>query len=101
MIWLPLHRRRFGDHLDRMARALLETNRTSRAFCVVVAIAFSRPQLDDRVLRAGSVTIVALETIAAAQAALRLAPRFRLGQPRQHLGKSFDAVRHRQLALRR
>src|SRR5262252_2269486 len=71
---------RFGDHLDRMARALLEANRTAGAELVIDAIEPTRAQLDDCLLRTGRETVVAFETVAAGQAALCLVTGLGLGQ---------------------
>src|SRR5271166_2331073 len=98
----PLLRRRwFRDHLDRVARALLKTDRAAGAFRVIEPIALARTELDDRRLRTGGEAVVAFKAIAATQAALRLAPRLRLGQAGQDLGEAGGAVLLRQLALRR
>src|SRR5271165_4125720 len=84
----PLSRRWFRDHLDRVARALLKTDRAAGAFRVIVPIALAGTQLDDRVLRTGSEAVVAFKAIAATQAAPRLAPRLRLGQAGQDLDET-------------
>src|SRR6266545_2943315 len=65
---------RFGDHLDRVARALLETNGTAGAEVVVDAVKSTRTELHDRLLRTGG------EAVAAGQAAARFVTGLGLGQ---------------------
>ena len=68
-----------GDHLDRVHRALLEAHGAAGAAVVVELGSRARAQLDHRVLRAGAEAAVALEAVAAGQAAARLVGR--LGSP--------------------
>ena len=70
--WPPLCG--FGDHLDRVAWALLEAHAAAGARRVVDAVAQARPELGDRLLRARGIAVVAFEAVAAGQAALRLVP---------------------------
>ena len=53
-----------------MARALLEADGAAGAQLVLVPVALAGAELRDRVLRAGAVAAVALEAVAAGQAAL-------------------------------
>src|SRR6185295_696969 len=73
-------RGRFGDHLDRVTRALFETNGAARAEVVVDAIKSARAELDDGLLRTGGQTIVTFEAVAAGQASARLVTSLRLSQ---------------------
>src|SRR4029453_18663994 len=67
--------RRLRHHGDRAAGTLVETDRASGAPVQVVFIAEPRAQLPHSLLRACRVTPVALEAVAARQAALRLVSR--------------------------
>src|SRR5512143_982609 len=81
-------RARFRDHADRMARTLLEADRAARAQFVDVLVTLAWPELSDRILRTGAEAAVALEAVAAGQAALRLIHCFLLVQPMHHLFES-------------
>ena len=70
----------FGDHLDRVARALFEANGAARAEVVVDTVESARAELNDRLLRTGGVAIVAFKAVAAGQAAACLVTRLGLGQ---------------------
>src|SRR5664280_1834328 len=52
------------DHFDGMDRALLVAARTARALLVVVLVAVTLAELDDRVLRAAAEAAVALDAVA-------------------------------------
>ena len=67
-------------HLDGVARALLVAHRAAGAQVVVVAVEAARAELGDRLLGARRVAVVALEAVAAGQAAARLVARLGLGR---------------------
>src|SRR5918993_1462097 len=71
----------FGHHLDRVHRALLEAGRAAGAAVVVEAVPVPGTELDHRVLRARAEAAVALEAVAAGQAAAGLVARLAGGQP--------------------
>src|SRR4029450_2866370 len=71
---------RLRRHLDRMTRALLVARGASRAQVELDSIEPPRPELDDRLLGTGRITVVAFEAVAAREAALRFVSRFPLGQ---------------------
>jgi hypothetical protein len=75
-----------------MAWTLLEAGRAAGAFVVVVAVAQAGAELDDRVLRTSPIAIVALEAVAAAQAALRLPPGFLFCESGDDLAESLGAL---------
>src|SRR5512132_9997 len=87
-------RARFRDHADRVARTLLEADRAARAQVVDVLVAFTGPELGDRVLGAGTVAAVALEAVAARQATPRLVDGFLLLQTLHHLLEAGAAALH-------
>ena len=70
----------FGDHLDRVTGTLLETDGAAGATIVVEAVAAAGPELDDRLLWAGGIALVALEAIAAGETAPRFVARFGFAQ---------------------
>src|SRR5688572_858857 len=70
----------FGDHLDGVAGAILEADRAPRAPSEVEAIAFAGTELNDRILGARPITAVALETVAAREAAFGFVKRLCLAQ---------------------
>src|SRR5512147_2540717 len=91
---------RFRDHADRMARTLLEADRAARAQIVEILIAFPRPELGDRVLRTRAEAAVALEAVAAGQAALGFVNCFLFVQPVHHLFERGAALLHLRTRLR-
>src|SRR5664280_1481937 len=86
------------DHFDGVDRALLVAARTSRALLVVVAVAVTLAELDDSVLRAAAEAAVALDAVAAGQAARRLEVGLLGLEPLDDLGE-VHAVLERQLGL--
>src|SRR5512132_584271 len=90
----------FRDHADRVARTLLEADRAARAQVVDVLVAFTGPELGDRVLGAGTVAAVTLKAVAAGKAALRLVDGFLIVQPMHHLFESGAAPLHLRTRLR-
>jgi hypothetical protein len=83
-----------------VTRTLLEANGAAGAAIVFEAVAATRPKLDDRLLRAGGVTLVALEAIAAGETAPRFVARFGFAQPGRGLSESaFDTSLQGQFAL--
>ena len=69
-------RPRLGHHVDGMTRALFEARGAPGAEVELDPIEPALPQLDDRLLGARGVAVVALETIAAGEAPCRLVSRF-------------------------
>src|SRR4030095_1889694 len=94
-------RSRFGDHLDRVARALLEAHATAGTTVVEIAVALAWPKLFDGLLWTCCVALIALEAVAAREAALRLVNRLPLAEPSEDLVKTAGALRGRQHLLRR
>ena len=92
--------RRFGDHLDGMAGALLEAHRAAGAEIVVVAVALAWPQLDHRVFGASAKAAVALVAVAAGQTASSLVQRFFLAQTFHYFLETALATLDVQMALR-
>src|SRR5207344_1466136 len=72
-------------HGDRAARALLGAHAAALAVVVVEAEAVARPELDHGVVGADAVAVVALEAVAAGQAAARLVERVGLVKALLHL----------------
>ena len=77
------HQLRLREHLDRVHRALLVARPAAGAAVVVEPVAVPDAQLDHRVLRAGAEAAVALEAVAARQAAARLVGRLLLATARR------------------
>src|SRR5215468_21249 len=73
-----------------MHRALLVADRATGTAVVVEPVPVTGADLDDRVLRAGAEAAVALEAVAARQAAASLVARLALGQAADHLGEVID-----------
>src|SRR5512132_3795893 len=93
-------RARFRAHADRAARTLPAAERAARAPVVAVLVASPGPELGDRVLGAGAVAAVALEAVAARQAAPRLVDGFLLLQTLHHLLEAGAATLHVGVGLR-
>ena len=74
----------FRDHRDGVARALLETDGTTRAVGVIELIATAWSEFDDCVFGTSSITVVALEAIAAGKTPLRLIARLLLRKTCDH-----------------
>ena len=72
---------RLRDHLDRAARTLGHADAAALAVVEVDLVALARAELDDRVVGADAVAVVALEAVAAGQAAARLVQRVVLVEP--------------------
>ena len=66
---------RLRNHLDRAARALGHADAAALAVVEIELEPLARPQLDHRVVGAHAVAVVALEAVAARQAAARLEQR--------------------------
>src|SRR5262249_60641600 len=62
----------FGNHVDGMARTLLEANGAAGAEIVIDAIEPTAAELHDRLPRTGGGAVVAFEAVPAGQAAARL-----------------------------
>src|SRR5271166_4988438 len=89
-----------GYHLNGVTGTLLEADRAACALRVIIPIAPARPELDDRVLGAGCVAVVAFETIAAGKTSLRLVARLLFGDGRDHLLETAYPLGRRQGRLR-
>ena len=63
---------RLRHHRDCTAGTFLSAHGTALAVVIVEAEAFAGAELDDRIVRADAVAVIALETVAAGQAAPRL-----------------------------
>ena len=81
------------DHLDGVHRALVVARAAAGAPVVVEAVAVARAELDHGVLRAGAQAAVALEAVAAGQAAARLVAGLLAGEAADHLGEVRDRGR--------
>src|ERR1700749_1136001 len=75
----------FRDHGDGAARALGDADAAPFAIVVVDGVAVTGAELDDGVVRAQSVTVVAVEAVAAGQATARLEQGVCLRQAADHL----------------
>src|SRR5581483_12502430 len=71
-------------HLDRAAGAFGSAQAAALAIVVVELEALARPELDHRVVGAHAVAVVALEAVAARQAAARLEERAFFVEAAQH-----------------
>src|SRR5487761_1830665 len=89
----------FRYHLNRVARTLLEADRAACTFRVIILVTPARPELDDRVLRAGRVAVVAFEAIPARKTALRLVARLLFAEARDNLLKTAYPLGRWQAAL--
>src|SRR4029079_3265040 len=89
---------RLRCHIDGVTRALLEARRAPRAEIQLDAIEPALPQLDDRLLGARGVAVVALEAVAAGEAPRGLVPRFLFRKTGHDLVEA-GALRHRQLGM--
>src|SRR6476620_227687 len=87
----------FGHHFDRMTRTLLVADRAAGAQVIVVAIEAPFPELYDRLLGTGCVTVVTFETVAAGQTAQSLEARFVLRQAGDHFLEADPFRRRREL----
>src|SRR5271165_4360065 len=76
---------RLGHHLDRPARAFGGAEAAAFAIVVVELESLAGPELDDRVVGADAVAIVAFEAVAAAQTPARLVERVGLVKPAHDL----------------
>src|SRR5215203_3170927 len=83
--------RRKIHHGDRPARTLIGAHTTADAAVQVETVPLPRTKLHYRPLGAGRVTAIALETVAARQAALRLDLRLDCVQASHHLRESGPA----------
>src|SRR5487761_2220807 len=86
-----------GHHLDRAARALGHADAAALAVVVVELEAQAGAELDDRVVGAHAVAVVALEAVAATQAAAGLEQRVVLGQAALHFVEAAGAPREVEL----
>jgi len=91
--------RGFGDHLHRVAGALLDAYGATGAKIEIDAVAVGRTELDDCGLRAGGEATVAFEAIATREAAVGFMESGRLAQPHCYLCEAHSLGR-RDLALR-
>src|SRR5580765_1683294 len=89
---------RLWRHVDGMTGALLEARGAPGAEIQIDPIEPPLPQLDDRLLGARGVAVVALEAVAARQAPGRLVARFLLRQARHDLVEA-GALRNGQLGM--
>jgi hypothetical protein len=72
--------------------ALVEAGGTARAALVVEPVALPDAELDHRVLRTRAETSVALEAVAAREAAAGFVPRLWLGQAAEHFAEVDDPL---------
>src|SRR5579875_2635803 len=91
--------RRLGDHLNGVHRALLEARSAPSAAVVVEAVALTRAELQDRVLRTGTETPIAFETVPARQTARRLIGGSRRREAAHDLGEVRYALLRGELRL--
>src|SRR6476646_7334840 len=89
---------RLGRHVDGMTRTLLEARGAPRAEIQLDPIEPALPQLDDRLLGARGVAVVALEAIAAGEAPRRLVSRFLFREAGHDLVEA-GALRDRQFGV--
>src|SRR5215470_2043147 len=83
----------FGDHLDGAGRAFGDAVAAALAVVEVDLVALARSQLDDGVVRADAVAVVAFEAVAAGHAAAGLVQGGRLVEPADDLVEGRGAAR--------
>src|SRR5580765_7800080 len=89
---------RLGRHVDGMTRTLLEARGAPGAEVQLDPIEPALPELDDRLLRARGVAVVALEAVAAGEAPCRLVSRFLLREAGHDLVEA-GPLRDRQFGM--
>ena len=94
----------FAHHIDGTARTLVGTNAAPLAVVVIELELLAGTKLDDRIVRAYPVAVIALKAITAAHAATRFKKGVFFGQTVLHFikrGRAARKVKHRTNRLRR